>query len=688
MEPGIPERTPRPGDNEPSHTSAFVKRRKIRKGTTSCWECKHRKKRCEFESGSTTTCIFCERNGLSCVSQEFTETSTNCYANVEQRIDQVEALVKQLVQHRKKRSCGRDDSDIAPDRPSSIVTSDSCATSFNLGAVNHERLSRGRSLTGYLYSILPHPAIAVAILSSSKLFSSPLQIFQKKPPDLSIIAEKPTWTGDLPMTAHPVLFARKLIQLALCLKQFDSKSSGQLRLTLGESVDDASRRYFDAACHFVMSQDYLVGSLDGLETLILQSRYYITIGDLRTAWRINSRAVNISNLIGLPRLAEATGGQAESVLFQLAYTDRFLSLLLGLPSAIADHPCASTDHPQVDAPTQRVERIHVLVAGRIIARNLRMQCGGSTQANEGSFYDDHQETQSIDSQLKKATRLLPTRWWYVPSLDGGASDSEAFENTPKYLLQFHQYYLLVLLHQPYLIQLLQRDIETEKPENSSIDYTYSKLAAVSASREVASRYLQLRTYRRSPSYRATDGKGFIAAITLLFAHLDGHRLGSVNVLEHQRSHDLGILEKVIDLMDEISTSDQDPEGMARSRILRRLVEIEADAAEGSFYRTRKAEPAGVTDKGEMPNGDLELEIPVPYFGIFRISPLHRQETLNTGNEETYLAYVSDIVPEMPTVVLGTESSAKMLSIEEASTKELDTEWFDTWIQEGSCVGET
>lgn len=130
---------------------------------------------------------------------------------------------------------------------------------------------------GYLYSILPNPAIAVVILSSSKFFNSPLQISRK-----FLSAEQQACTHDLPVTAHPVLFARRLIQLALCLKQFDSRSSEQLSLMMNERVGDASRRFFDAACYLVMSQDYLVGSLDGLESLILQSRYYATVGDLHT----------------------------------------------------------------------------------------------------------------------------------------------------------------------------------------------------------------------------------------------------------------------------------------------------------------------------------------------------------------------------------------------------------------------
>src|SRR5437763_325416 len=81
---------------------AMLKRRKIRKGTSSCWECKHRKKRCDFEPGSTA-CAFCLRHGLECISQEFSKTTSD-YENVGKRIDQIEILVNQLVQQRKRKS--------------------------------------------------------------------------------------------------------------------------------------------------------------------------------------------------------------------------------------------------------------------------------------------------------------------------------------------------------------------------------------------------------------------------------------------------------------------------------------------------------------------------------------------------------------------------------------------------------
>lgn len=54
-----------------SPTSPQPKRRKIRKGTQSCWECKRRKIRCTFAAPGESVCDGCRSRSTNCVSQEF-----------------------------------------------------------------------------------------------------------------------------------------------------------------------------------------------------------------------------------------------------------------------------------------------------------------------------------------------------------------------------------------------------------------------------------------------------------------------------------------------------------------------------------------------------------------------------------------------------------------------------------------
>lgn len=591
-------------ENLPGLSSSVSKRRKLRKGTTSCWECKRRKKRCEFGAGSTT-CDTCQRFGLPCVSQDLTEP-VNDHDHLGHRLDQVEALVTQLIHqgnahHQELRRTGKPELALP-----------------TLRSVSHERLSRGWSLTGYLYSVLPDPSTAAVILSTIKLFSSPLQISQSKSGN-SLSQRRPN-LDPLPVTSHPVILARRLVQLAVCLKQHNTLLSEQLTVHLNGSIDVVAQRYFDVASHFVTSQDYLVASLDGLETLMLQGGYHIANGDFQAAWAIYRRAGRISQAIGLPNLAKDSGSLSEYLWFYITYSDRFLSLILGLPFTFTDDSFASRINLAASAPEQRLERIHAYLAGCIIVRNLRMQQGCGLE-DESFSHDHYAETRKIDDYLKRAARFLPNSWWLTQSFDT-VFDGKS-EITTKLLMQMHQFYLLVLLHQPYTIHNQNTGLDR--------DYTYSKFTAVSASREVLSRYLLLRNYHRSPSYRALDEKAFMASVTLLHAHFVGHGNSSANFHEHQRSSDLATIEKIIDLFEVLSTTLK-ASGLCGSQILKNFMQIEEDAANGSVYRTWNSPEASTSTDGD--SGDKRvLQVPIPYFGVILISGQSFTKLLATKSKD-------------------------------------------------------
>lgn len=65
--------SPAPSNNAQSE----AKRRKLRKGTHSCWECKRRKMKCIFDPAKNSTiCNGCRRRGSKCVSQDFPEEAS------------------------------------------------------------------------------------------------------------------------------------------------------------------------------------------------------------------------------------------------------------------------------------------------------------------------------------------------------------------------------------------------------------------------------------------------------------------------------------------------------------------------------------------------------------------------------------------------------------------------------------
>jgi hypothetical protein len=78
-----------------------VKRRKVRKGTQSCWECKRRKVRCTYAVTGNATCDNCLRRKTRCTAQDYFEDrespASSNGAGIEARLKRVEDVLQQIV---------------------------------------------------------------------------------------------------------------------------------------------------------------------------------------------------------------------------------------------------------------------------------------------------------------------------------------------------------------------------------------------------------------------------------------------------------------------------------------------------------------------------------------------------------------------------------------------------------------
>jgi hypothetical protein len=112
------------GSSEPD-----TKRRKLRKGTTSCWDCKKRKVKCTFDATSDTVCIACRTRGAPCIGQDHPEEEFQLHADnkrdpLVERVQRVESLLEQLIElgHRVERDIGSSASRPRPQRESGYFT--------------------------------------------------------------------------------------------------------------------------------------------------------------------------------------------------------------------------------------------------------------------------------------------------------------------------------------------------------------------------------------------------------------------------------------------------------------------------------------------------------------------------------------------------------------------------------------
>ncbi|OCL13269.1 hypothetical protein AOQ84DRAFT_436443 [Glonium stellatum] len=618
--------------------SHAVKRRQVRKGTFSCWECKRRKTRCEFKHKSSFVCVSCQRRGISCIGQQFADPAESSDVGAEERVVQVESLVSQLIQQGSTQPTwpsglnitnDENENDDSRDDISVQVADLNAADNINwhlpsLLTTTHKLFPGSRSLSSQLHAVLPHPTKAALILTRGKFSNLPIHARgqpSRKITSSMIGAEHLAQVSELPLpTAHPVHFAHKPIY-------------------------DAARRYFNIASRYVTSQDFLMDSIDGVETLMLQSCYYINLGDTRSAWLVVRRALTIAQLIGLPLQTKEADCREENVWFRLVLGDRCLSWILGLSPAVTDNTFASEHELVADAWSAKLERIHTVVFGRIITRNLRMQrrrrCRHLEEA-ENDPYDDCQVTQEIDYELKQAARSPPTDWWLCPSLNNGFMHVETMDKTEKLIAQMHHHFLLIILHQPYLIRKLPTPttIDSAVSARSPFNDAYSQIAVLSASREALSRFVLLRSFHRTLSYRGVDDKAFVASMMFLLVHLNGHSLGRANVLEHQRLHDLGIINEVISIIKETSFANKDALGTSMVQVLKKLLEIEAHSADGrSCFIWMEESPVG-KDNYEIREDDDGLSLPIPYFGSIRIAsqePRKLQSPADLGLNSIYTA---------------------------------------------------
>jgi hypothetical protein len=261
-----------------------------------------------------------------------------------------------------------------------------------------------------------------------------------------------------------------------------------------------------------------------------------------------------------------------------------------------------------------MERILTLVGGRIIQRNR-------------SDLPDIKTTQELDKLLLDGANLLPPKWWLTPDLTGtGCDDADALHETTRLMNQFAHYHLLARLHLPYLL-------------HPSIDrtYDYNKITAVTASRELLSRFLSFRSAEPGAGSfcRGIDFLAFIASTALCLGHIDArlqHDRGvhddgtwddsaAFGYLVHQRLSDRGMMERVLDSMEIIGhTSPADLIATRIASILRHLLTVESNVANGEIYkRGSSREIAGeeLECNGKMSDDGGVLRIFIPHLGTIK-----------------------------------------------------------------------
>ena len=237
------------------------------------------------------------------------------------------------------------------------------------------------------------------------------------------------------------------------------------------------------------------------------------------------------------------------------------------------------------------------------------------ERNERSFTSSESViTQSIDAELLRVSKSMPASFWQQANFYHLTIGSpESIWEIVRLTAQVYHYSLSIQLYLLYMIHGIGDNNEHE----------YSKITCVHAGREIMTRFIAHRSFNPvSSCSRLVDFFALLAAMTLLLAHLDvyqhQHR-EATNFLAQQRLSDRAMLTQAVERMDVISTSNKDATTKESAKLIRQLLEIEADAAEASNYTARGTRGDESDAQGSVGMGCEVLRLHIPYFGTIKIA---------------------------------------------------------------------
>ncbi|KAI0388726.1 hypothetical protein F5Y17DRAFT_181624 [Xylariaceae sp. FL0594] len=629
----------------PEGTLPQAKRRKVRKGTRSCWECRRRKIRCVYPSDAAQICINCDLRGTNCVSQEFSDEQGHAPdRRLTQRLGRVEEMLEKLVEkimpdsYTVGRRASKSDSagSAAEDSfdescPFSVgqppileVLSSlrdsgkgSAATAGQHAAaaaptpaptpceptLGPKHVSTGNKV----YALFPCQQDIDAIVKASPSTSFIVGFFARYRDLIEERTEKPTCVAHVPPpTSHPMVLAKRLIQLMNSLQHV--QPSTPLKLTTREPVNGLMSRIVSEVT-LVAQNDDLVGYVEGVETLALISLYHCNAGNLRKSWLTLHRAISVAQLMGIDRWGDkplksadptsdpVTRTKAKPLWFRLTFIDRYLSLLLGLPAGTNDN--SFLNEATIDEPTDRLERQHTVVMGAIIKRN--------SSKGDPAFG----ATQGIDCDLEAAARSVGCEFWQLPTPEsiGDVGPMERMQYATRLMLQMNHHNLLILLHLPYLL----RDPKERR-------WDYSKATCMSSSRQLLRTFLLFRNVNRSTfACRHTGYAALTAAMTLLLGYLDPKMQARDPATVARREDDRALIEGIRDTLQHMANEKGDKLPRDSSSIITRLLPLlSPEIMYGGGAGAGGNGSSSGTSAG-LPEGPA-IHLEIPFLGTININP--------------------------------------------------------------------
>jgi len=608
-------------------------RKKMRKGTKSCLECRRRKIKCTFESGRPAICNECYARGSTCIDQEHGDihsymqnTSEQSSYSLRERVSQLEDLVKQVL-HRLPEKGGsvvgdQDERSQVDTQAAEVLKSLKSNLPPGASAVEESLLlPRGLrqdapALTLFNNNVITRkeeqPSMTRAQYNKTKALITALKQLLPPPQDLEIILESShewwtLWRTMFPeitdrqcetikesvshslRSEKPAEIAKIMLCIAISIHQLPPTFDWS-RVQLKEDRSTLMERYISTVDRLITSDDEIAATLDGIECMMLEAKYQINMGRPRRAWLLFHRAIAFAQLLGFHRLASQPDKSSIdyqrqlSVWCHLIIGDRCLPLLLGLPYSVADafvapyFPSVGTPGVGVDDAEAYIARM-IPVMTKIVDRNQSVVPLG------------YSATLRMDQELEELHNAQDPSWWTTERIPGSTVE----EHFNRLQAQFLHHHTKVLLHMPFMLRFT-----TDKR------YQYSHNAALDGAREMIRYYDAFRTNKSVGPFicKLIDFEAFTATMLLLLnlcGYSQQHRAGNAQPPDvEQDQKDLELIDLTIALLHDAA---KEAGGV-----------VAAQCAQALEMLTRVRQGCG-----ERPETNMETcKVSIPYFGTISI----------------------------------------------------------------------
>ncbi|KAI4183802.1 MAG: hypothetical protein L6R41_005181 [Letrouitia leprolyta] len=523
-----------------SESSDSHPRKRMRKGTHSCLECRRRKIRCIFEPDAST-CNRCIHKGQSCTQQEYGDAKAmgaDKRKSVRERTSELEGMINQILTKldTNPAATGPQDAETkAAEALRSLRTELLPTTAFGAdvlaqGSTGLASPHSVKSETAHdsnrhfqnppLLSLFDNAVLAKGteqndgdarepaanlhqpVLDKNRRVSEALKSFMPSIDDLGVILTQSRQSiriwQDAMRTCRPSavdgfdkdvmrktqefihtslcsdnlsLVACTFACLAVTMQQLPGNFDSS-RLSLPAKAETLEDYYITAVETLLASDDGLASNLEGLSALVVQSKYYVNMGKPRKGWLTIRRALNFAQMLGFHRQSyhqdDHLTMSRKSIWLIIFQIERFLSLMLGYPSACIDAHYESMLVGEKNDGSLDPQRFAVrlsIITGQIITRN--QDPDKMTVAM----------TMKIDQDLEDTRKILSSEWWNsVPGPECGVGD--VFDT---FVAKSFYHNVRMLLHLPFMLKA-----------STDRRYEYSRIAALESSREMIATYHLLR----------------------------------------------------------------------------------------------------------------------------------------------------------------------------------------------------